>query len=433
MLAPNLSSSYNGRPSFVNPKYLKKAQSEKPCLYKMPYEKDDLANIFDPNCDETFIFEEESRSKQDKELIKKWQQPITHEITMLVKKLLIPLAIKTKANANEFERVIKQEMFEDLQYGQSLEKEVDELEFEKEEAMKKAQIQKDNAFNTKPSVQNPARLPNTTNGSKPKPRNSYQQPRNWPPAISSRVSNKAVNIAEPPRNSIPFLNSKNLACPTCKKCIYSANHDVLQWLPKPISSKGFTNIVVLTMITRNAGRRTISTRGVRTSEQDGREGERTGDQARSGRGGQGSGRGSQGGSRGGQGSGQGRKGGCRGGQESDHGSQGSSRGNGANRGGGGVPDFATIIAQQLQNLLPTIVAQVGNHVNNRGNNENQDDNVINNNNQGNVRTVNMNNGQGSCSYKEFMAYNPKDYDGKGGAIVYTCWIEKMESFQNISG
>ncbi|GKG04752.1 hypothetical protein Tco_0315139, partial [Tanacetum coccineum] len=77
-------------------------------------------------------------------------------------------------------------------------------------------------------------------------------------------------------------------------------------------------------------------------------------------------------------------------------------------------DFATIIAQQLQNLLPTIVAQVGNHVNN----------------QGNVRT--MNNRQGGCSYKEFMACNPKDCDGNGGAIVYTRWIEKMESVHDMS-
>ncbi|GKF59652.1 reverse transcriptase domain-containing protein, partial [Tanacetum coccineum] len=42
-----------------------------------------------------------------------------------------------------------------------------------------------------------------------------------------------------------------------------------------------------------------------------------------------------------------------------------------------------------------------------------------------VRT--MSNGRGGCSYKEFMACNPKEYDGKTGAIVYTYWIEKMES------
>ncbi|GJU29261.1 hypothetical protein Tco_1172850 [Tanacetum coccineum] len=41
------------------------------------------------------------------------------------------LAVKTKANANKFERALKQEMFEDLEYVQSLENEVDELESEK--------------------------------------------------------------------------------------------------------------------------------------------------------------------------------------------------------------------------------------------------------------------------------------------------------------
>ncbi|GKC56033.1 hypothetical protein Tco_1083631, partial [Tanacetum coccineum] len=42
------------------------------------------------------------------------------------------------------------------------------------------------------------------------------------------------NTAEPPRIQKPFLKSKDLACPTCKKCIYSANHDdcILQYLSK---------------------------------------------------------------------------------------------------------------------------------------------------------------------------------------------------------
>ncbi|GKB49568.1 hypothetical protein Tco_0900321 [Tanacetum coccineum] len=37
-----------------------------------------------------------------------------------------------------------------------------------------------------------------------------------------------------------------------------------------------------------------------------------------------------------------------------------------------------------------------------------------------------------CTYKEFLACNPKEYDGKGGAIVYTYWIKKMESVQDMS-
>ncbi|GJT76877.1 hypothetical protein Tco_1043602 [Tanacetum coccineum] len=108
--------------SFVNPLYLKKAHSKKPCLHQVPYDKDDLANIFAPKCDETLIPEQERRSKLDKELI-----------TMLVEELLMPLAEKTITNANEFEKAVKEEMFDDLQYVQSLEKELDELHSDKTE------------------------------------------------------------------------------------------------------------------------------------------------------------------------------------------------------------------------------------------------------------------------------------------------------------
>nr|GEX48697.1 hypothetical protein CTI12_AA399840 [Tanacetum cinerariifolium] len=53
--------------------------------------------------------------------------------------------------------------------------------------------------------------------------------------------------------------------------------------------------------------------------------------------------------------------------------------------------------------------------------------------EGNVRMVNMSNDQGGYSYKEFMACNPKGYDGKGGAIAYTRWIEKTELVRDMSG
>nr|GEX67781.1 hypothetical protein [Tanacetum cinerariifolium] len=67
------------------------------------------------------------------------------------------------------------------------------------------------------------------------------------------------------------------------------------------------------------------------------------------------------------------------------------------RANGGAPDFSTIIAKQLQNLLPAMLAQVG------------------------------------CSYKEFLACDPKEYYGKGGAVVLTQWIKKMENMQDMSG
>nr|GFC02872.1 hypothetical protein [Tanacetum cinerariifolium] len=74
-----------------------------------------------------------------------------------------------------------------------------------------------------------------------------------------------------------------------------------------------------------------------------------------------------------------------------------------------------------------------NGVGNQGNVENQNGNVVNENVQENVRNVLVNGNQIGCSYKEFLACNPKEYDGKGGAVVHTRWIEKMENVQEISG
>ncbi|GJS62352.1 hypothetical protein Tco_0657136 [Tanacetum coccineum] len=98
-------------------------------------------------------------------------------------------------------------------------------------------------------------------------------------------------------------------------------------------------------------------------------------------------------------------------------------GEGVNGGVGGAPNFSTIIAQQLKNLLPAMLAQVGN----QGNDGNQNGNVVNENVQENTGNVIVNGNRVGCSYKEFLACNPKEYDGKGGAVVLTRWIEKMES------
>ncbi|GJR10235.1 hypothetical protein Tco_0792887 [Tanacetum coccineum] len=88
--------------------------------------------------------------------------------------------------------------------------------------------------------------------------------------------------------------------------------------------------------------------------------------------------------------------------------------NGGNRGvqwnvegaNGGAPDFSMIISQQLQNLLPAMLAQVSN----RGNVGNQKGNMVN----------------------EKVQEN-EEYDGKGGVVVHTRWIEKLESVQDMSG
>ncbi|GJR69098.1 hypothetical protein Tco_0015163 [Tanacetum coccineum] len=70
---------------------------------------------------------------------------------------------------------------------------------------------------------------------------------------------------------------------------------------------------------------------------------------------------------------------------------------------------------QLRTILPQIVTQVTNNVNNA--------------NGGNGG----NGGNNGCTYKGFMTCNPNEYDGKGGAIALTRWIEKMENVIDNSG
>ncbi|GJZ85324.1 hypothetical protein Tco_0650663 [Tanacetum coccineum] len=69
MLAPKYAT-YNGRLTFANPRYLKKAQSEKPCLYEISYDTSDPANRFAPDREETMTLDNESRSKLNKDYVK---------------------------------------------------------------------------------------------------------------------------------------------------------------------------------------------------------------------------------------------------------------------------------------------------------------------------------------------------------------------------
>ncbi|GKC75394.1 hypothetical protein Tco_1126168, partial [Tanacetum coccineum] len=223
MLAPK-GPTFNGRPTFTNPMYLKKAQSENPCLYVIPYDVSDPANRLVPDREETLTLEKESRSKLNKDKVrpydymklnslyeifkpltqeyhvqlahanevrkKMWRKsfvktipkifknigflpvsksisksrqaynvmtnninhfrelvdqvwekhsldhfraPTAHDMEILIKTCLTPLAIKTQNDSFTFVLELKQEMHDDLKYVKSLEKEIDELESDKAE------------------------------------------------------------------------------------------------------------------------------------------------------------------------------------------------------------------------------------------------------------------------------------------------------------
>ncbi|GJR31496.1 hypothetical protein Tco_1107728 [Tanacetum coccineum] len=151
MLAPK-GSTFNGRPTFANPMYLKKVQSEKPCLYEIPYDTSDLTNRFIPDREETLTLEKESRSKLNKDLVKPydytkqnklvdqaWEKhshdhfraPTAHNMEILIKTCLMPLALKIQNDGFKFVHEPKQEMHADLKYVESFEKQIDDLESDK--------------------------------------------------------------------------------------------------------------------------------------------------------------------------------------------------------------------------------------------------------------------------------------------------------------
>nr|GEW74590.1 hypothetical protein [Tanacetum cinerariifolium] len=103
----------------------------------LAHQKHQSHEAFKAQAYETFQFKEKNVALINLDI--DWQsrlehrmdKPIIHEIIMLVKDLLMPLAEKTRATASEFENFLKEEMFDDLQYVQSHEKELDELQSDK--------------------------------------------------------------------------------------------------------------------------------------------------------------------------------------------------------------------------------------------------------------------------------------------------------------
>ncbi|GKD58585.1 putative reverse transcriptase domain-containing protein, partial [Tanacetum coccineum] len=91
-----------------------------------------------------------------------------------------------------------------------------------------------------------------------------------------------------------------------------------------------------------------------------------------------------------------------------------------------VPNFSTIIAQQLQNLLSTILAQVGDQGSNQEDNRNQNTNVVNENIHGNVRNVTENNDRrdmSGCKDNKKVKYTAGSFVGK----ALTWWNSQIHT------
>ncbi|GJX89447.1 retrovirus-related pol polyprotein from transposon TNT 1-94 [Tanacetum coccineum] len=103
-------STYNGRPNFANPKYLKRAQSKKPCLYEIPYDTSDLANRFAPNREETLTLDEVSRSKLNKGKVKPYDFTKQNSLYEIFKPPSLEYLYQLE-HANEVRKTMWRKMF----------------------------------------------------------------------------------------------------------------------------------------------------------------------------------------------------------------------------------------------------------------------------------------------------------------------------------
>nr|GEW92552.1 integrase, catalytic region, zinc finger, CCHC-type, peptidase aspartic, catalytic [Tanacetum cinerariifolium] len=109
MLAPKVPT-YNGRPTFANPRYVKQAQSEIPCLYAFPYDQSTHANRLIPDREETLVLKKESRSKLNKDLVRPYDYTTLNSLYEIFKPPTQEYEIHL-AHANEIRRKIWQKSF----------------------------------------------------------------------------------------------------------------------------------------------------------------------------------------------------------------------------------------------------------------------------------------------------------------------------------
>ncbi|GKA46644.1 hypothetical protein Tco_0739527 [Tanacetum coccineum] len=109
MLAPKCPT-FNGRPTFANPMYLKKAQYEKPCLYEIPHDQSDPANRLVPDREETLTLERESREKLNKDLVKPYDYTKLNSLYEIFKPPTQEYQIQL-ANANEVRKKMWRKSF----------------------------------------------------------------------------------------------------------------------------------------------------------------------------------------------------------------------------------------------------------------------------------------------------------------------------------
>nr|GFA38129.1 hypothetical protein [Tanacetum cinerariifolium] len=109
MMTPKVPT-YNGIPTFANPRYLRQAQSEIPCLYAFPYDQSTHANRLILDVEETLALERESRSKLNKDLVRPYDYTTLNRLYEIFKPPTHEFEIQL-AYANEIGKKMWQKSF----------------------------------------------------------------------------------------------------------------------------------------------------------------------------------------------------------------------------------------------------------------------------------------------------------------------------------
>ncbi|GJY13591.1 hypothetical protein Tco_0382900 [Tanacetum coccineum] len=270
MLAPKCST-YNGRPTFANPRYLKKAQSDKPCLYEIPFDTSDPANRFAPDREETMTLDNESRSKLDKDTVKPYDYT-RQNIKETHRELQGKSSVETQFNKPSVvrqpnaQRIPKPSVLgkptpfsnspemRSFQTKQSVNKtNVSDGLFKQVTQQNLPQIRKQAVRNTNVIAPGPSRnCPKHVSHQSPREKvgsndmvHNYYLEKAKGKCITLERQRKLASIIEcsgfqtdvhlgAHRKQMAFIEVQGLACPTCKKLFYSANHDecVLNYLSR---------------------------------------------------------------------------------------------------------------------------------------------------------------------------------------------------------
>ncbi|GJY69693.1 retrovirus-related pol polyprotein from transposon TNT 1-94 [Tanacetum coccineum] len=253
MLAPKCPT-FNGRPTFANLMYIKKAQYEKPCLYEIPHDQSDPANRLVLDREETLTLEKERKSvetKFDKPSVVR--QPNAQRISkpsILGKPAPFSDSLERKnfstkksvPKTNESEGLSKtvttqklpQTATQDVRNTNVIKPGMYRIDTRKTQT--RAPQLPQTSRNTNPRVSTSIGVIHRTNVSRPQlrstqmkdkvvPNNTHVKNKKTEVEDNDRISNKTKSVTA----SNDSLKSKtlnvNAVCATCGKCVFNSNHD----------------------------------------------------------------------------------------------------------------------------------------------------------------------------------------------------------------